>query len=83
MSAPGARLRLFDCAQPTPGPLPAALGTEIGKPVALDRIADQLADDGWYEPRGAHCRHRRAVGGPAFARVSLRFGCGERAVNAT
>lgn len=50
VSAPGARLRLFDYAQPTPGPLPAALGTEIGKPVALDRIADQLADAGWYEP---------------------------------
>ena len=50
VSAAGAQLRLFDYAQPAPGPLPAALGTEIGRPIALDRIADQLADAGWVEP---------------------------------
>jgi len=50
VSAPGAQLRLFDYAQPTPGPPPTALGAEIGRPVALDRIAGQLADAGWGDP---------------------------------
>ena len=50
VSAAGAALRLFDYAQSAPGPLPEALGTEIGRPIALARIADQLADAGWREP---------------------------------
>lgn len=49
VARPGARLRLFDYAQPAPGPLPDALGEEIGTPIALDAIAGQLAHAGWQQ----------------------------------
>ena len=49
VSAPAGQMRLFDYAQPAPGPLPEALGTEIGRPIVLDRIADQLAETGWRQ----------------------------------
>lgn len=47
LSAPGGRLRLFDYAQSTPAALPEALGDQIGRPIALDRIGAQLARAGW------------------------------------
>jgi len=49
VAAPGAALRLFDYAQATQGPLPAALGDEIGHPIVLDRIEDQLTQAGWEQ----------------------------------
>lgn len=50
VAAPGAALHLFDYAQPTRGPLPAALGDEIGHPIVLDCIEEQLAQTGWHAP---------------------------------
>lgn len=47
VAVPQAALRLFDYAQPTEGPLPAALGDEIGHPVVLDQVERQLIEAGW------------------------------------
>lgn len=47
VAVPSAALRIFDYAQPVPGPLPVALGHEIGRPIALDRIETQLLQAGW------------------------------------
>lgn len=49
VARPGAQLRLFDYAQPVPGPLPEALGSAIGTPIALDAVAAQLARAGWRQ----------------------------------
>ena len=50
VAAPGASLHLFDYAQATQRPLPAALGDEIGQPIVLDRIEKQFMQAGWDAP---------------------------------
>jgi len=47
IAAPTAAIRLFDYAQPTQGPLPPALGNEIGRPIVLDRIEEQFTQADW------------------------------------
>jgi len=44
---PGARLVVFDYCQFADRPLPAALGEEIGRPVNLARIGEQLRQSDW------------------------------------
>jgi SAM-dependent methyltransferase len=43
----GAVLLLYDYAQQTRAALPTKLGSEIGKPIALDNIGRDLADSAW------------------------------------
>ena len=47
VAAPKASLRIFDYAQATQHALPASLGSEIGKPIILDRVEEQLIRAGW------------------------------------
>ena len=49
IAAPSTALRLFDYAQPTQGPLPPALGDEIGRPLVLDRVEEQFTQAGWHQ----------------------------------
>lgn len=49
VAGPGAQLCLFDYAQAAAGPLPEDLGEEIGTPIVLDAINDQLARAGWQQ----------------------------------
>jgi len=47
VAAEGALIRLFDYAQATRQPLPQALGEEIGQPILLDEVGEQLCQAGW------------------------------------
>lgn len=47
VAAEGALIRLFDYAQATRQPLPQALGEEIGQPIRLDVVGEQLSQAGW------------------------------------